>query len=143
MKLVLLFPSLVFASPAILSNLQAAFNQTAAECAPVHLIIGRGSGEAAGEGATGRLSRSIKAAIPGATSEAVDYPAKLSPYPQSESAGTEAVRTQLTAYTQKCPKTKMVLMGYSQGADIVGSALCGGSLQGSKPISAEIGSHGK
>ena len=83
-------------------------------CAPVHIIVARGSGEPQGEGATGRLASRLKEAIPGTTSEAVEYPAKLSPYPQSEGAGVRACKEQLTAYVKKCRESKIVLMGYSQ-----------------------------
>jgi acetylxylan esterase len=83
-------------------------------CSSVHILVGRGSGEPKGEGATGRLSTTLKRSIAGATSEAVDYPAKLSPYPQSESTGVQAVKEQMTAYVKKCPQSKIVLMGYSQ-----------------------------
>jgi hypothetical protein len=80
----------------------------------VHILVGRGSGEPAGMGATGRLVTQMKAAITGVTAEAIDYPAKLSPYPDSSSAGTNAVVKQTTAYVKRCPNAKIVLMGYSQ-----------------------------
>jgi hypothetical protein len=88
-------------------------------CSRVHILVGRGSGEAAGMGATGRLVNQMKSAITGVTAEAIDYPAKLSPYPQSSSAGTNAVVKQTTAYVKRCPKAKIVLMGYSQVSLIV------------------------
>jgi hypothetical protein len=83
-------------------------------CSRVHILVGRGSGEPAGMGATGRLVTQMKAAITGVTAEAIDYPAKLSPYPDSSSAGTNAVVKQTTAYVKRCPNAKIVLMGYSQ-----------------------------
>jgi len=110
-------------------------------CSRVHILVGRGSGEPAGMGATGRLVTQMKAAITGVTAEAIDYPAKLSPYPDSSSAGTNAAVKQTTAYVKRCPNAKIVLMGYSQGADIVGSALCGHGLKNSAKLSADVGSH--
>jgi acetylxylan esterase len=89
-------------------------------CSRVHLLVGRGSGEAAastgatGMGTTKSLVEDIEKAITGVTHEAIDYPAKLSPYPQSSSAGTNAVVKQTTAYVKRCPNAKIVLMGYSQ-----------------------------
>jgi acetylxylan esterase len=83
-------------------------------CSRVHILVGRGSGEAAGMGATGRLVTQMKSAISGVTAEAINYPAKLSPYPDSSSAGTNAVVKQTTAYVKRCPNAKIVLMGYSQ-----------------------------
>jgi acetylxylan esterase len=84
------------------------------DCAPVHILVARGSAEQEGEGATGRLSTTLKRSIPGATSEAIKYPAKLSPYPQSEAQGVQACKDQMTAYAKRCPQSKLVLMGYSQ-----------------------------
>jgi hypothetical protein len=83
-------------------------------CAPVHILVARGSAEPEGEGSTGRLSTTLKRSIPGATSEAINYPAKLSPYPQSEAQGVQACKNQMTAYAKRCPQSKVVLMGYSQ-----------------------------
>jgi acetylxylan esterase len=83
-------------------------------CPRVHILVGRGSLEAAGMGATGRLVNQMKSAITGVTAEAIDYPAKLSPYSQSSAAGTNAVVKQTTAYVKRCPNAKIVLMGYSQ-----------------------------
>jgi acetylxylan esterase len=88
-------------------------------CSRVHILVGRGSGEAAGMGATGRLVNQMKSAITGVTAEAIDYPAKLSPYAQSSSAGTNAAVKQTTAYVKRCPNAKIVLMGYSQVSLIV------------------------
>lgn len=47
----------------------------AAACAPVHLIIARASSKNPGEGIIGAVSEDIQARVPGADSEAVDYPA--------------------------------------------------------------------
>lgn len=152
-----LFSTLVVALPATEYNdtvSQVLDRRQAGKCAPVHIIVARASTEPAGEGMIGSLSRSIKTSIPGATSEAVSYPAALAPYGPSEIKGVAAAKAQLTAYVQKCPQSKMVLMGYSQGADVVGSVVCGGggfsgSMQGAKvelgpitpPIDPQVGSH--
>jgi acetylxylan esterase len=88
-------------------------------CAPVHIIVARASTEAKGYGVTGILARALVKAIPGATSEPVDYPAVLSPYFQSEAAGVRAAKKLLTDYVIKCPNSKIVLSGYSQGSDVV------------------------
>jgi acetylxylan esterase len=83
-------------------------------CADVHILVARASGEGKGEGMIGSLSKAIKAAVKGADSEAVDYPAALAPYGSSEIKGVKAAKDQLTAYVKRCPNSKMVLMGYSQ-----------------------------
>ncbi|WP_157186712.1 cutinase family protein [Nocardia jiangxiensis] len=51
-------------------------------------------------------------------SQTVDYSASITPtYAASESGGTQALSTQLS---QLCPTTKVVLLGYSQGAQVAG-----------------------
>jgi acetylxylan esterase len=99
-----------FVAVAVATNL----DERQGGCAPVHILVARGSQEPEGEGATGRLATQVKKDIPGATSEAINYPAKLSPYPQSEAQGVQACKDQMTAYAKKCPNSKLVLMGYSQ-----------------------------
>jgi acetylxylan esterase len=119
-------------------------SQAQAGCAPIHIIVARASTEAKGYGVTGTLARAVEKDIPGTTSEPIDYPAVLSPYFQSEAAGVRETKKQLTAYVKRCPQTKMILMGYSQGADVVGSVLCGGGFQQTQdPIDPEVGKHGK
>jgi acetylxylan esterase len=132
-----------------------------AACAEVHVLVARASGEAKGEGMIGGLSRAIKSSLKSADSEAVDYPAALAPYGSSEGKGVAAAKAQLTAYVQRCPNAKVVLMGYSQGADVMGSVLCGGGAHNSTkaigrlpatnvnlgpesaPVEASIGNHGR
>jgi acetylxylan esterase len=92
------------------------------QCADVHILVARASNEQKGEGMIGGLSGAIKTAVKRADSEAVDYPAALDPYASSEIKGVVAAKAQLTAYTQKCPKAKVVLMGYSQ-VRIIGSLI--------------------
>ncbi|KAJ4381286.1 hypothetical protein N0V86_003635 [Didymella sp. IMI 355093] len=85
-------------------------------------------------GTAGGLVNSVKAAYPGSGSEAIVYPAcgggaacgGIS-YDNSASQGTAAVVKAVTAYNQKCPSTQIVLIGYSQGGQIMDNALCGGS----------------
>ncbi|KAJ5117366.1 cutinase [Penicillium atrosanguineum] len=95
-------------------------------CAPVHLFVARGTYEAAGDGSIGSLAALIIKANPGATQEAIDYPASTSPtYIADVSTGITAVTNQFKAYTAACPQSKLVLLGYSQGAQIILDALCG------------------
>ncbi|KAJ9608349.1 hypothetical protein H2200_007337 [Cladophialophora chaetospira] len=61
--------------------------------------------------------------------EDVVYPANISwsgIYCESANAGSYAGQAQLTDYVDRCPDSKVVLMGYSQGADVVGDMLGGG-----------------
>jgi acetylxylan esterase len=109
---------IIFITGALLSLVAASAAQAAAaqdtSCSRVHILVGRGSEEAKGMGATGRLVNQMKSAISGVTAEAIDYPAKISNYSPSSSAGTNAVVKQTTAYAKRCPNAKIVLMGYSQ-----------------------------
>ncbi|KAK1970919.1 cutinase [Colletotrichum sublineola] len=99
--------------------------QTATCATGVHVIAARGSNEPAGVGRIGTVARGVVAAIPGSQIEALDYPAAFDNYSSSVAAGTEAMKTALTQYNSRCPDSKVTLLGYSQGAQVVGDALCG------------------
>src|SRR5262249_15774779 len=57
---------------------------------------------------------------------AVKYPAQLFPYEPSVTAGDSAIKKQLEEEVSKCPGQRILMLGYSQGAQIVGDALGGG-----------------
>lgn len=146
----LLLSSLAAAAPL---EAPAPEDRRASSCAPLHLLVARGSIEQVGPGAQLRnLVKTIVQQNPGADQEAIDYPAELGTqqdpgkYGRSVSTGTTAVINQLTAYVNKCPESKIVLLGYSQGAQIIGDALCGGDSAGNGPITPAmdpaISSHG-
>lgn len=90
-----------------------------------HMIIARASLEPTGTGAIGNVSSRVAAQLPGSNVVAVDYPATLTNYPQSEAAGVAAMMQLVTSYHTQCPNSKMVLMGYSQGAQVTMDVLCG------------------
>jgi hypothetical protein len=115
-------------------------------CAAVSIITARASTEAAGEGVTGNLVTAIVNASTQTVSRAsVNYPATLQNYNSSSLQGIQALTSQLTTLVQNCPSTKVVLLGYSQGAHVVLDVLGGGqggSLgTATAPISTSIGSH--
>ncbi|KAH0844089.1 hypothetical protein AYO21_02156 [Fonsecaea monophora] len=61
--------------------------------------------------------------------EDIVYPANISYsgfYCESANAGAYAGQAQLRAYAERCPDSKLVLLGYSQGAAVVGDMLGGG-----------------
>jgi hypothetical protein len=103
-------------------------------CVPVHLIVARGSFESQGEGIASSLSSLIKRSVPGATSEALVYPAVM-PYSGSMDVGTERIKQIIAKYAKSCPQTKLVLLGYSQGGAVIVDALCGASYN------SKIGKH--
>jgi acetylxylan esterase len=95
-------------------------------CPDAHIIVTRASTEAPGEGIIGSLATAVtRASKQKITVEATDYPASLSPYPPSVAAGTRALTTELTDEATNCPSTKIVMMGYSQGAHVIGDVLAG------------------
>lgn len=114
-------------------------NTTCAES--FYILIARGSGEAIVppgafkypdySGLAAEAAVQVQSQIPGVVIGGVVYPAVLNltslpPYAASEANGTTAVAAEVAAYTKKCPGVKIALMGYSQGAQVVQDALCGG-----------------
>jgi hypothetical protein len=80
----------------------------------VHIIVARESEAAPGPGLIGTAAERVIELIPGSDMESVDYPALLDPYIVSETAGVANMTKLITTFAKKCPKTKIVLMGYSQ-----------------------------
>jgi len=115
-------------------------------CAQVSIITARASTEAAGEGITGALvTQVVNASAQTVSRASVSYPATLNNYNNSSLQGINALKTQLTNLVNSCPSTKVVLMGYSQGAHVVADVLGGGqggNLGTATPaIAANISSH--
>lgn len=89
-------------------------------CAQVNIIVARASTEAQGQGITGALATQVQnQSAQTVSTEAVVYPATLNNYTSSESAGVRNAKQELAAAVQSCPNQKQVLMGYSQGANVV------------------------
>ncbi|CZT04721.1 hypothetical protein WAI453_007718 [Rhynchosporium graminicola] len=106
-------------------------NTTSSNSAPcatgVHIIVARASTEVPGEGIIGAVADQVVKAVPGSDSEAVGYPATLLDYLTSEGTGVKVMTNMIETYTMRCPQSKLVLMGYSQGAQVVGDVMCGTS----------------
>lgn len=58
------------------------------------------------------------------------YPAELDPYASSEQAGVGNLTALVRDYAACCPGVPLVLMGYSQGAQVTADFLCGTSEDG-------------
>ena len=101
----------------------------------VHIIAARGTTNAPGEGPLQKVSGLIGLAVPGSTDAGVVYPAVYWPYAQSLAYGVGNMTEEIRDYTTNCPDTKIVLTGYSQGAQVIGDLLGGGAL--SVPIQKE------
>ncbi|KAK3903490.1 cutinase [Staphylotrichum tortipilum] len=103
-------------------------------CPGIHIFGARETTAPAGYGTSQGLVNMVKQAYSGATSEAINYPAcggqsqcGGTSYENSASQGTQAVVTAVTNLNKRCPDTKIVLIGYSQGGQIMDNALCGGA----------------
>ncbi|KAL4897337.1 cutinase [Aspergillus ambiguus] len=119
-------------------------------CPNIHVFGARETTAPAGFGTAGTVVDLILNAHPGATSEAIDYPATGDDaYASSVQQGVQAVADQVSAFVGNCPDTQIVLVGYSQGAQIMDDAMCGGGdanmgiSDTAAAISSDVGSHVK
>ena len=112
-------------------------------CAAVNIITARASTESPGEGTTGSLvTQIVNSSKQTVSRESVSYPATLTNYASSESQGVTNAEQELTTAVQNCPNQKQVLLGYSQGAQVVMDVIAGNSEVGSvAPVSTSISSH--
>lgn len=113
---------------AVLSLLSAPFAlaQTCTPCEDVHFFLARGNNEPY----PGRQGDLVAATCDGLSScgyEDLIYSALYTDLScQTTYDGTLAGFSQLTAYAERCPDSKLILAGYSQGAQIVTDILGGG-----------------
>jgi hypothetical protein len=113
-------------------------------CAAVNIITARASTESPGEGTTGSLvTQIVNSSKQTVSREAVSYPATLTNYTSSESQGVTNAEQELTTAVQKCPSQKQVLLGYSQGAEVVMDVVAGNGETGGtvRAVSTSISSH--
>ncbi|KAF3928432.1 hypothetical protein ABW20_dc0100843 [Dactylellina cionopaga] len=102
-------------------------------CPGVHVFGARETTVGPGYGSSGTVVNAILAAYPGSNAEAITYPACGGQsscggvtYANSALQGTAAVASAVNAYNSRCPSTQLVLVGYSQGGQIMENAFCGG-----------------
>lgn len=125
-------------TPLLLAGLAAAAagqttNSSSQACVSgdaVHLIVARASLEPPGFGVLQNISTRVIEQLPGSNAEAVVYPATLDGYQNSEGQGVAAMTQLINSYAQACPNSKMVLMGYSQGAQVTADTVCGSTISG-------------
>jgi acetylxylan esterase len=109
------------------------------DCAAVRIISARADGEDPGPGVIGSLAKLIKGQLSVSVNrEAVVYPAALNGWARSAAKGDKAIKALLTGAARRCPSQMFVLLGYSQGAEIVGDALGGGGGSGLGPLTAGV-----
>ncbi|GJC96462.1 cutinase [Colletotrichum higginsianum] len=117
------------------------------DCPPIHIFGARETTAPPGFGAAAGIVEDLTKANQGATNEAIDYPAcggasdclGIS-YADSVKNGTTAVAKAVNDFNKKCPQTKIVMLGFSQGAQIIDNAYCGGgdTIEGVKDVNVLI-----
>ncbi|KAM3513042.1 hypothetical protein MY11210_003347 [Beauveria gryllotalpidicola] len=118
-----------------------------ATCASgVYLIVARGTGEAVGQGKPGQVADLVAARVPGSASVAVDYPATAikrrrsssssssvvsrALYPFSVARGISDTKKKIQDYVAQCGNSsKIALVGFSQGGNVMTDLLAGGILK--------------
>lgn len=94
----------------------------------VHVIAAGGDGakNVNKYGLIGSLSTNIMNAIPGSTNRTFPYDKTDTKHnPEAIPKGAARMLDWIHTYHEACPKTKMVVLGYSAGAMIAMNALCG------------------
>ncbi|KAF8148705.1 putative acetyl xylan esterase [Crassisporium funariophilum] len=102
-------------------------------CPNIHIFGARETTAPAGYGTAGVVVNLVLNAHPGSTAEAINYPACGGQstcggvsYANSVIAGVKAVAAAVNSFSSQCPQTQLVLVGYSQGGQIMVDAFCGG-----------------
>ncbi|KAF4585376.1 carbohydrate esterase family 5 protein [Ophiocordyceps camponoti-floridani] len=93
----------------------------------LYIIVARGTSEVQGSGIIGSVADGIAKEIAGSQVAPLQYPASLSDpvYQDSVAAGVQQMQKTLRNYVNNCPRSKLAILGYSQGAQVAMDALCG------------------
>ncbi|KAG6005548.1 hypothetical protein E4U21_007874 [Claviceps maximensis] len=94
----------------------------------LYIISVRGTGEDPGIGVSGTIIGSqVQKRIKGTKIVALDYPATFSDpyYMESVSDGTKGLTKLINDHVISCPKDKIAILGYSQGAQVALDTICG------------------
>jgi len=106
------------------------------DCKPFHIFLARGSDEPY-PGRQGNLTRQICSRLGGEDQcgyENIEYPAKSTAWGKEEwcksaAQGAANGQAQFSGYAQNCPNSKLILLGFSQGASVAQDVLGGGGGQ--------------
>lgn len=127
------FVSTVAAAQAALVAGKPLSTRQSSSCPDVHIFGARETTVSQGFGSAGTVVDLITAQYSGATSEAIVYPACGGQsscggiaYGDSVNNGTNAVTEAVNSFAESCPDSQIVLVGYSQGGQIMDNAFCGG-----------------
>lgn len=108
----------------LLSTVIDTHSASAGPCPDVEVVFARGTNESPGVGSVGQaFIDSLRSQVAGRSVEAyaVNYPA-TDDFVRSSLAGGGDARAHVQSMVANCPGTKMVLGGYSQGAEVIGMA---------------------
>lgn len=125
------------AAAAVIAAPRLVADAPAAGCADVETIAIRGTTERQGGGiVAGPLASALQDQLD-QTVQTHDlvYPASFD-YQRSKSQGVAALRARLSKTSAACPGTEFVLIGYSQGADVIGDTLQSGDVPAADAIGA-------
>jgi cutinase len=106
---------------ALLSTLIDTRYASAGACSDVEVVFARGTNEPPGVGSVGQaFADSLRSKVSGRSVGvyAVNYPA-TDDFVRSSLAGAGDARAHVQSVVGSCPKTRMVLGGYSQGAAVI------------------------
>lgn len=118
-------PAATSAVPTSAAPAPASTATQGANCKDVHIFIARGWNEPY-PGRQGALAGSICYGLDSCDYEDIQfYAGEDSVYCTAITEGATNGLAQMTAYAQNCPNSKLVLTGYSEGAQIVGDIMGG------------------
>lgn len=112
----------------------------------VYMILARGTDEPQGGSILETVAAAVEAAVPNSAASEVVYSAITgSGFYGSVADGVNNAQQQMQDYYNQCPTSKMVVMGYSQGALVTSGTMAGTSLGGSyiAPLASNIGDNGE
>ncbi|EEH09423.1 conserved hypothetical protein [Histoplasma capsulatum G186AR] len=125
-SLILAIAHLAIAIPLPIPAAQA--HTATVSCTAITIITARGTSEDPGEGRLASIASDLANERQNSKRIALDYPADLFPYSLSLYKGIQALTGLLNTSVSSCPQSKIVLLGYSQGAHVIGNVLCGGAF---------------
>lgn len=123
--IIALSASLLLAAPAALAQ-----STGTGSCTDVHIFLAKGWNEQYNDQRQTKLVDAICSDL--GSNVSCDYEDIIlndlagSDYCTAVTEGTGNGKQQITAYAAKCPNSKLVLSGYSEGADVVGDIMAGG-----------------
>ncbi|WP_214404452.1 cutinase family protein [Pseudonocardia lacus] len=124
-------------APAVVAAPRLVADAPANGCPEVETIAVRGTTERQGGGiVAGPLASALQDQLDQTVrTHDLVYPASFA-YQQSKRAGVRALRARLAQTSAECPGTEFVLIGYSQGADVIGDTIASGDVPAADRIGA-------